>query len=153
MTAVPRTTIATVLLCLWSAGVFAEIYMCEGDDGVTTYQDQPCPVAEPAAVGLPEEAIAEAEHTRTAPADPPETEGAFEEAAPLDPELMAACKKRYRDEIDRVFAELQKGIPAGEQDAYRERARALSQQLSRCEYDGADKASGDRRSEPAGRDL
>ena len=124
----------------------AEIYACEGDDGVTSYQDQPCPASTTSATDTDPQPATE-------PESPPPASQPLEEASPADPELVAACKKRYRDQIDRLDAELQRGIKAEEQDAYRQRARALSQQLSRCEYGGADTTSGSEGSEPAGRDL
>ena len=138
--------VATAALTLAMLDAHAEIYACEGDDGVMSYQDQPCPEPTESAKDAGSQPAAE-------PESPPRTPEPRTETSPADPELVAACKKRYRDEIDRLFAELQQGIEAEEQDDYRERARALSQQLSRCEYGGADTTSGDRRPEPAGRDL
>ena len=138
--------VATAALALVTLDASAEIYACKGDDGVMSYQDQPCPEQTASAKDAGPQPAAE-------PESPPRSAKSRAETAPADPELVAACKKRYRDQIDELDAELQQGIEAEEQDAYRNRARALSQQLSRCEYGGADTASGDRRSEPTGRDL
>ncbi len=146
MRALVWTIIVTTSLCLWIAEVSAEIYSCEGEDGVATYQDQPCPDPAPATADLEPEPVAE-------PADTPRAPEAPRTATPDDTELVAACKKRYRDEIDRLDAELASGAAADQLEDYRERARALSQQLSRCEHGGANPTGGDGRPEPAGRDL
>ena len=146
MSALTRTTIATALSCLWIAEAAAEIYACESDDGVAIYQDQPCPAPAPA--------VAEAEPEQEAePVDATQVSEAPARAEPVDTELVAACKKRYRDEIDRLYAELASGVASDKREDYRDKARALSQQLSRCEYGGTNSSSGGRRPEPAGRDL
>lgn len=136
--------VAAVLAGWWTADVSAEIYVCEDDDGVTSYQDQPCPEPEPAA---------EVEDTAAGRNATREKLPAPEAAEPADPELVAACKKRYRDEIDRLDAELASGVAPDKLEEYREQARALSQRLSRCEHGGTNTASGGGRPEPAGRDL
>ena len=146
MQVLATTTIATALLGLAMADALAEIYACEGDDGVMSYQDQPCPEPEPAAAETDTEEGIE-------PATRAEVRQAPRETTPVDAELVAACKKRFRDEIDSVDAEIREGLMAEELEAYRKRARALSQQLSRCEYGGPNSTSNDGGSEPAGRDL
>ena len=148
MRALTCITIATALPCLWIAEAVAEIYACESDDGVATYQDQPCPAPVPAAAEAEPEPEQEAE-----PAGAMQASEAPERAAPADAELVAACKKRYRDEIDRLYAELASGVASDKREDYRDKARALSQQLSRCEYGGTNSSSGGGRPEPAGRDL
>lgn len=150
MRALAWTTTAGVLLGLSAAGAVADIYSCPGDDGVMSYQDQPCAVPEP------EDADGEAAADPLAEAEPRSPQTVAESpqtVAPIDAELVAACKKRYRDEIDRLDAELANGVTADKLAEYRELARALSQQLSRCEHGGTNTASGGGRSEPAGRDL
>jgi len=138
------TIVAAVLVGGQTPDVAAEIYACEGDDGVTSYQDQPCPELKPAAQA--KDAQADPDPAWEPSPDPETTE-------PVDADLVAACKKRYRDEIDRLDAEIRKGFQAEEREAYREQARALSQQLSRCGHGGTNTASGDGGPEPAGRDL
>jgi len=124
----------------------AEIYACEGDDGVMSYQDQPCP--EPEALAQDPEPEPD-----VMPSSPPQYLETPVPNRPVDPELVAACKKRYRDEIDRLDAELASGVATDKLEDYREEARALSQRLSRCEHGETNTTGGDGGSEPAGRDL
>ena len=146
MKALNWTTVAIALSCLWIAEAVAEIYACESDDGVAIYQDQPCPAPAPAASDAGSEAVAEPAAAMQVPETPARAESA-------DAELVAACKKRYRDEIDRLYAELSSGVASDKLEEYRDKARGLSQQLSRCEYGGTNSSSGGGRPEPAGRDL
>ena len=135
------TTTAAVLLGLWNSESAAEIYACEGDDSVMSYQDQPC------SVPAPEDADGEAKADPSAEADPKSPQAVAElptTVVPKDAELVAACKKRYRDAIDRLYAELASGDAPDELEEYREQARALSQQLIRCEHGGTNSTSGDR---------
>lgn len=117
-----------------------EIFRCEGPEGVTSYQQSPCPKSPPAAEIEPE--------TQPLPAAPP----ANAEARP-DPEMVAACKKRYRDEIDRIDAEMREGFAPDEREAYREKLRALSQQLNRCDYVSDDTTGRSEGPQPSRGDL
>ena len=136
------------VLLFASQEAVAEIYACEGDDGVMSYQDQPCP--EPAAPANDPKPEPESD---MGPSSPPQLLETPVPDRPVDPELVAACKKRYRDEIDRLDAELAGGVAADKLQDYREEARALSQRLSRCEHDGTHTTGADGRSQPDGRDL
>lgn len=131
------TIIVAVSLGLWTSESAAEIYACEGDDGVTSYQDQPCPAPKPTTSDADPESQSKAVSQPQAAAAPAKT-------VAVDAELVAACKKRYRDAIDRLDAKLASGVASDELEEYREHARALSQQLSRCEHGGTNSTSGDR---------
>jgi hypothetical protein len=47
-------------------------------------------------------------------------------------ELIQQCKKRYRDQIDVIDAEMRRGYSSAQGETYRERLRVLTQQLRRC---------------------
>jgi hypothetical protein len=47
-------------------------------------------------------------------------------------ELTQQCKKRYRDQIDAVDAEMRRGYSSAQGEAYRERLRVLTQRLRSC---------------------
>ena len=47
-------------------------------------------------------------------------------------ELTQQCKKRYRDQIDVIDAEMRRGYSSAQGEAYRERLRVLTQRLRSC---------------------
>jgi len=47
-------------------------------------------------------------------------------------ELIRQCKKRYRDQIDAIDAEMRRGYSSAQGEAYRARLRVLTQQLRQC---------------------
>lgn len=47
-------------------------------------------------------------------------------------ELVQQCKKGYRDQIDAIDAEMRQGYTSAQGEAYRERLRALTEQLRDC---------------------
>jgi len=47
-------------------------------------------------------------------------------------ELTQQCKKRYRDQIDAIDAEMRRGYSSAQGEAYRERLRVLTQRLRGC---------------------
>jgi hypothetical protein len=47
-------------------------------------------------------------------------------------EITQQCKKRYRDQIDAIDAEMRRGYSSAQGEAYRARLRVLTQQLRRC---------------------
>ena len=133
-----------LLLLLINPVASAEIFRCADPEGGIVFQQTPCPepvTAEP--TGEPMEKP-EPAHVPSQP-EP--------EATPADPEMVAACKKRYRDEIDSIDEEMRKGFAPEEREPYRQRLRALSQQLSRCDHASDDTTSRGEGSEPTGGDL
>ena len=48
------------------------------------------------------------------------------------PEQVQACKKQYRDAIDDIDAEMRRGYSSEQGEAYRQRLRALTEQLRTC---------------------
>jgi len=51
---------------------------------------------------------------------------------PRSGELTQQCKKRYRDQIDAIDAEMRRGYSSAQGEAYRERLRVLTQRLRGC---------------------
>ena len=47
-------------------------------------------------------------------------------------EITQRCKKRYRDQIDTIDAEMRRGYSSAQGESYRERLRVLTQQLRSC---------------------
>lgn len=47
-------------------------------------------------------------------------------------EVTQQCKKRYRDQIDAIDAEMRRGYSSAQGETYRERLRVLTQQLRSC---------------------
>lgn len=136
--------VAAVLLIHSAMIVHADIYTCTAADGITSYQQTPCPGPVDERDGDAEDALID-ERESDAARTP--------EARPRDPGLVTACKKRYRDEIDKIDAEMRDGFSPDERENYRERLRALSQQLSQCEYVSDDTTSPSPGSQPDGGDL
>lgn len=49
-----------------------------------------------------------------------------------DTQAVEQCKKRYRDQIDEIDAEMRRGYSSEQGEAYRERLRGLTQKLRAC---------------------
>ena len=47
-------------------------------------------------------------------------------------EVTQQCKKRYRDQIDAIDAEMRRGYSSAQGETYRERLRVLTQKLRQC---------------------
>jgi len=107
----------------------AEIHKCTDDDGNVAYLQLPCPAkaAEPIEPTAADEG-AEVEE----PAAPESVEPVPLPSSRQPGEPLAACKKRYRDQIDAVEAELFATDVATQGEAYKERLLALAQQLRAC---------------------
>lgn len=118
-----------VALCAVCAtpGAQAEIYKCTDADGNVMYTQLPCEIKKPATT--------EPEQTSAIGAqDSAPTEAVYEEAPaePRDAEAVAMCKKRYRDEIDRIDAEMRKGFTTEQGERYKAQLLELTQNLRRC---------------------
>ncbi len=53
-------------------------------------------------------------------------------AAAVDKEAVEQCKKRYRDQIDAIDAEMRRGYTSERGEIYRERLRGLTEKLRAC---------------------
>ena len=76
-----------------------------------------------------------------APADTPRIRADHSQAVPgtsqaavgsNNKELTEQCKKRYRDQIDAIDAEMRRGYSSEQGEAYRETLRGLTEQLRAC---------------------
>ena len=124
---------ATLITLCVHATVLAqtEIHRCVDADGGAVYSQLPCAPEEPAnaETSEQEELTAAAETDafiyEVAPDEEPEQE-------PKTEEEVAACKKRYRDAIDVIDAEIARDFSADQADSYKQRLLELTQQLRRC---------------------
>lgn len=114
--------IAAIAALLCCSEVRADIYKCKGDDGNLIYQQTPCAKKEPVKADVPDqpEVI-----VASAPALADEDDA-------RSPELVAQCKKKYRDAIDEIDAEMHQGYSSEQGEAYRQRLRVLTEQLRAC---------------------
>lgn len=107
----------------------ADIYKCTDDEGNVAYLQLPCPVE----VEKPAEPVAQTDDAELEQHIEPEYAEPTPPASSRQPgELPEACKKRYRDQIDAVEAELFAANLAEQGEAYKERLLALAQQLRAC---------------------
>jgi hypothetical protein len=108
----------------------AEIYTCTDENGNIAYQQLPCPAekAEPvepeAPAGLVDDVIDVIDEPDEALPSAPSSRRPDE---PLDD-----CKKRYRDQIDEIDAELSNALSTEQNEAYKKQLLALAQQLRAC---------------------
>jgi len=132
---------ATLLALLCAAAlsvptVAADIYRCTDENGNVAYLQLPCPPAE----DVEREVTPDADASQAELADnwmsaQPDAEQATNPApsSRLENESLDTCKKRYRDQIDAIDAELGSSWSADEVGNYKEQLRALTQQLRACE--------------------
>lgn len=113
----------------------AEIYKCTDEHGNVAYLQTPCPievVEEPEAAddtGVPE--LQESEDLVEYLPEPPPAEANIPSSR-RPGEALEACKKRYRDQIDEIDAELRASFSAAQTDAYKEELLELTRQLRAC---------------------
>jgi hypothetical protein len=110
------------LLCRDGSG--AEIFRCEDPGGGVVFQQTPCPEPEP------EEPEPDEEKADEAPVTAYEAEP--EPRAPAAPEVVAACKKQYRDAIDAIDAEMRAGFTPQQGEVFKQRLRLLTEKLRAC---------------------
>ncbi len=108
------------------------IHQCTDADGNVVYSQLPCKDEEPAK----EDAAADAEDEPASPVPlmiPVEV--APQNNAPHEPESdkgAAACKKRYRDAIDEIDAEIRREYTPDKDTEYKQRLLALTRALRAC---------------------
>jgi hypothetical protein len=105
------------------AGAQTEIHKCLDAGGGVVYSQLPCRDQVPAEAESPE------------PAPPPETPEPAEDATPEPPDTDAntsACKKRYRDAIDAIDAEIRSEYSPEKDDEYKQRLLELTRKLREC---------------------
>jgi len=111
-------------LCLFStARAQTQIHKCTDADGNVAYSQLPCPP--PPANVEPEKAEPDTEAVTEVPVEEP----AAEPEQVID---RSACKKRYRDAIDAIDAEIGREYSPAKAEQYKERLLALTRKLRRC---------------------
>ena len=126
------------LLCVTLASAaYADIYKCTDEHGNVAYLQTPCPVEvaeEPAATDDEDARIVEAEQDEYVPESTPEPRST-EAAVPSSRqpgETLQDCKKRYRDQIDEIDAEMRTAFSQEQGAAYKDRLLVLTRQLRAC---------------------
>jgi len=118
----------------WPGAAFAQtpIHQCKDADGVVVYSQLPCKDEEPAGQDAAEDAEDEPKSPEPlivpvarAPADDAQEE-------PGADENSEACKKRYRDAIDEIDAEIRREYTPGKDAEYKQRLLALTRKLRAC---------------------
>ena len=119
------------ILALWAADAAAtEIHTCPLPDGTVMYSQLPCPDED-----LIEDPEAPVRGDDGTPAERAETDTValtVDEDAAADSQDVADCKKRYRDAIDAIDAELREDYRPELADDYKQRLLALTQKLREC---------------------
>jgi hypothetical protein len=100
----------------------ADIYKCTDEHGNVAYLQTPCP-AEVVKETPSVQEVEKSEDTTEPPPEPPSSQ---------PDESLEACKKRFRDQIDAIDAELGASISPEQADAYKERLLVLTRQLRAC---------------------
>jgi len=137
----PINALLSVSFILFTAALMpaahADIYKCTDEYGNVAYLQTPCPaerVEETAVTHDADARIAEAaqgeEMTESSPG--PQLPEAQIPSSRRPGEPLDVCKKRYRDQIDEIDAELRTGFSPAQGDVYKKRLMALTQQLRAC---------------------
>lgn len=109
-----------------------QIHQCKDADGGIVYSQLPCKDEEPAepAVATDGDEL-ESPEPVAIPAEQPLISSAAVEESVSD-ESTAACKKRYRDEIDAIDAEIRREYSPEKDSEYKQRLLALTRKLREC---------------------
>jgi hypothetical protein len=119
----------TTLLLVFSPLAQADVYRCTDAEGSIIFQQTPCAEPEPEPEQeKAEEAAPTAEIERIVDEPVARTEPRQEKS----PELVAQCKKKYRDAIDVIDAEMRERYTPEQADDYKQRLRVLTEQLRDC---------------------
>jgi len=117
---------------------YADIYKCTDETGDVAYQQTPCPVegaGQPSATGDEVTPVVEAVQEEEATEPLPESQSPEEQVASSrrPGEQVEDCRKRYRDQIDAIDAEMQAGFSTEQGAEYKASLLALTRQLRACE--------------------
>ena len=126
--------IVFVVACVFVTPAQAEIYKCSGADGGVIYQQTPC--KDHAADSEPDQHVQDEEDEESVDAEHRVDELNQGEARAVDTvrdaDAIERCKQPYRDAIDAIEAEMLRGYRPEQGEVYRQRLRALTQQMRRC---------------------
>jgi len=130
------TSIILLIAALMPAA-HADIYKCMDEFGNVAYLQTPCPaekVEEPAVTQDVDADITEVEQVEEMTVSSPELpspEVHIPSSRRAD-EALDDCKKRYRDQIDEIDAEIGTAFSPAQANAYKEKLLALTKQLRAC---------------------
>jgi len=119
-----------LLAAALTPAVYADIYKCTDEHGNVAYLQTPCPIE----VAKEPEVTDEEEDVEDVTEFLPEPQ----RAEPKPPssrrpgEPLEVCKKRYRDQIDKIDAELRVSLSPAQAGEYKERLLELTKQLRAC---------------------
>jgi hypothetical protein len=111
------------LMVVCEPSAHADIYKCTDEDGNVAYLQLPCPATKAAATEVARDADSDTDIAAPQPPTP---------SSRLENESLENCKKRYRDQIDEIDAEMRADYSPEQSDSYMERLRPLTQQLRAC---------------------
>ena len=136
-----RVTLIVAGFCLLEAATAeTEIHKCTDADGGIVFSQLPCVALETQAEEVEAEEQAETAEPFPAPPTPSVTENPPQDA-PLtetsgdDAEseaTRAACRKRYRDAIDEIDAEIRRDYSPDKAEEFKQRLLALTRKLRQC---------------------
>lgn len=115
----------------------ADIHKCIDENGNVAYLQVPCATETPNAANAADKADSSAREPEQRK-DVEESTSESQIPAPQTPssrrpgERLDACKKRYRDQIDEIDAEIRKSYTPAQGELYKNRLLALTQQLRAC---------------------
>lgn len=131
------SALLTLLTVALMPAAHADIYKCKDEHGNVAYLQTPCPVEKTEETPVNYETDTELD----APAQDEEFTELLPEAQSPQVQVPSSrrpgeplddCKKRYRDRIDEIDAEMQAAFSPGQGAAYKERLLALTKQLRAC---------------------
>ena len=117
----------TTLPLVFSPLTQADIHRCTDAEGSIVFQQKPCAEPKPAQQEKENQAP-----TAEVEASTEEVVARTEPSEPKSSELVAQCKKKYRDAIDVIDAELRERYTPEQADDYKQRLRVLTEQLRAC---------------------
>ena len=129
--------LSRVLLTLTPAA-HADIYTCKDEYGNVAYLQTPCPVEkaeETPATDDDDARTTEAAQDEEAMEESllqPRSSALHTPSSRLPDESLDECKKRYRDQIDEIDAEMRNDFSPEQGKAYKTRLMALTKQLRAC---------------------
>ena len=121
------------LCCTGSASAQTQIHKCTNADGVVAYSQLPCVSQEPVEPKTEElDKTTEVEATPLLSEEQPlaATEPQQEESETQTD--RSACRKRYRDAIDAIDAEIGRDYSPEKAEAYKQRLLPLTRKLRQC---------------------
>jgi len=119
-----------LLIAALTPAAHADIYKCKDEHGNVAYLQTPCPVEKPEEAPVTDDTDAKiAERAQ----DEEVTESLPEPSSLRPGEQLNDCKKRYRDQIDEIDAEMLTVFSPEQGAAYKESLLALTKQLRACD--------------------